>query len=140
MLLKKIFWFGWRKKKYSDSEFLSYNLMLNSGKKICALHDKKNNILTLVLSRIFFRNHNPPCKLNGLSLTSPCGLISKYLEHRIEGWKNHSNFNVIFKTHLIKQISSFTIGNKNGTARGKIQTRWNVKIPQLFMKIIHLKL
>jgi hypothetical protein len=27
-----------------------------------------------------------------------------------------------------------------GTARGKIQTRWNVKIPQLFMKIIHLKL
>jgi hypothetical protein len=49
------------------------------------------------------------------------------------------SLNVIFKTHLIKQTSSFTIGNKNGTARGKIQTRWNVKIPQLFMKIIHLK-
>jgi hypothetical protein len=32
MLLKKIFWFWWRKKK-SDSEFLSYNLMLNSGEK-----------------------------------------------------------------------------------------------------------
>jgi hypothetical protein len=28
---KKIFWFWWRKKK-SDSEFLSYNLMLNTGK------------------------------------------------------------------------------------------------------------
>jgi hypothetical protein len=41
MLLKKIFWFWWRKKK-SDSEFLSYNLMLNSEKKI--------NILTQVLS------------------------------------------------------------------------------------------
>ena len=29
-------------KKKSDSEFLSYNLMLNSGKKIRTLHDKKN--------------------------------------------------------------------------------------------------
>ena len=28
-------------KKKSDSEFLSYNLMLNSGKKIRTLHDKK---------------------------------------------------------------------------------------------------
>jgi hypothetical protein len=41
MLLKKIFWFWWRKKKLSDSEFLSYNLMLNSGNKILALRDKK---------------------------------------------------------------------------------------------------
>jgi hypothetical protein len=31
-------------KKYYDSEFLSYNLMLNSGKKIRALRDKKINI------------------------------------------------------------------------------------------------
>jgi hypothetical protein len=30
-------------KKKSDSEFLSYNLMLNSGKKFRALPDKKNN-------------------------------------------------------------------------------------------------
>jgi hypothetical protein len=29
-------------KKKSDSEFLSYNLMFKSGKKICALRDKKN--------------------------------------------------------------------------------------------------
>jgi hypothetical protein len=29
-------------KKKSDSEFLSYNLMLNSGKKFRALRDKKN--------------------------------------------------------------------------------------------------
>jgi hypothetical protein len=28
-------------KKKSDSEFLSYNLMLNSGKKIPALREKK---------------------------------------------------------------------------------------------------
>jgi hypothetical protein len=28
-------------KKKSDSEFLTYNLMLISGKKICALHEKK---------------------------------------------------------------------------------------------------
>ena len=41
MLLKKIFWFWWRKKKKSDSEFLSYNLMWNSGKKIRALREKK---------------------------------------------------------------------------------------------------
>jgi hypothetical protein len=32
-------------KKYSDSEFLSYNLMLNSGKKIRTSHDKKNKYL-----------------------------------------------------------------------------------------------
>jgi hypothetical protein len=31
------------KKKY-DSEFLSYNLMLDSGKKIRALRDKKKEI------------------------------------------------------------------------------------------------
>jgi hypothetical protein len=42
MLLKKIYSdFGGEKKK-SDSELLSYNLMLNSGKKIRALCDKKN--------------------------------------------------------------------------------------------------
>jgi len=29
-------------KKKSDSEFLSYNLMLNSGKKIRSSRDKKN--------------------------------------------------------------------------------------------------
>ena len=73
MLLKKILWFWWRKKQKSDSEFLSYNLMLNAGKKICALRDKKIDILTLVLSEINFlnetKNHNPPCKLNGRSLT-----------------------------------------------------------------------
>ena len=40
MLLKKNSDFGGRKKK-SDSEFLSYNLMLHSGKKIRALCDKK---------------------------------------------------------------------------------------------------
>ena len=40
MLLKKYSDFGGGEKK-SDSEFLSYNLMLNSGKKIRALQDKK---------------------------------------------------------------------------------------------------
>ena len=38
--------------------------MLNSGKKNCALRDKKNNILTLVLSEKKImnetKNHNPP--------------------------------------------------------------------------------
>ena len=38
--LKKYSDFGGGKKK-SDSEFLSYNLMLNSGKKIGALLDEK---------------------------------------------------------------------------------------------------
>jgi hypothetical protein len=41
MLLKKIFWFWWRKKKNFDSDFLTYNLMLNSEKKNRALRDKK---------------------------------------------------------------------------------------------------
>ena len=47
--------------------------MLNSGKKNCALRDKKINILTLVLSEKKIlnetKNHNPPpFKLNGRSL------------------------------------------------------------------------
>ena len=49
---KKYSDFGGGKKK-SDSEFLSYNLMLNSGEKKFALcATKKINILTLVLSEI----------------------------------------------------------------------------------------
>ena len=63
MLLNKYSGFGGGKKK-SNSEFLSYNLMLNSGKKIRALRDKKINILTLVLSEKKIlnetKNHNPP--------------------------------------------------------------------------------
>ena len=47
--------------------------MINFGKKFRALRDKKNNILTLVLSEKKIlnetKNHNPPCKLNGRSLT-----------------------------------------------------------------------
>ena len=46
--------------------------MLNYGKKIRALRDKKKNILTLVLSEKKIlnetKNHNPPFKLNGQSL------------------------------------------------------------------------
>ena len=46
--------------------------MWNSGKKNCALHDKKKYILTLVLSEKKIlnetKNHNPPFKLNGRSL------------------------------------------------------------------------
>ena len=38
--------------------------MLNSGKKFRTVRDKKNNILTLVVSEIVFlnetKNHNPP--------------------------------------------------------------------------------
>jgi hypothetical protein len=39
---KKYSDFGGGKKNKSDSEFLSYNLMLNSGTKCCALRDKRN--------------------------------------------------------------------------------------------------
>ena len=49
MLLNKYSDFGGGKKK-SDSEFLSYNLMLKSGKKIALCATKKLNIRTLVLS------------------------------------------------------------------------------------------
>ena len=52
--------------------------MLNAGKKNRALRDKKLNILTLVLSEKKFlneiKNHNPPFKLNGRSLS--CGQFS----------------------------------------------------------------
>jgi hypothetical protein len=64
MLLKKIFWFWWRIKNKSDSEFLSYNLMLKSGKKNSRFARQKKNILTLVFSEKKFlnetKNHNPP--------------------------------------------------------------------------------
>jgi hypothetical protein len=50
--------------KFADSEFLSYNLMLNSGRKFRALRDKKIYILTLVFSENKFlnetKNNNPP--------------------------------------------------------------------------------
>jgi hypothetical protein len=55
-------------KKKSDSEFLSYSLMLDCGKAT------KKNILTLVLSEKKLlnvtKNHNPPFKLNGRSLNN----------------------------------------------------------------------
>ena len=44
------------KKKKNDSEFLSYNIMLNSGKKIRALHDKKNCV---VRKHFYERNKKP---------------------------------------------------------------------------------
>ena len=47
--LKKYSDFGGGKKKF-DSEFLSYNVMLNSGKKIALHATKKIKILTLMLS------------------------------------------------------------------------------------------
>ena len=50
MLLKKYFDFGGGKKK-SDSEFLSYNLMLNSGKKIVLCTTKKININSHVVRK-----------------------------------------------------------------------------------------
>jgi hypothetical protein len=61
--------------------------MLNSGKKICALRDKKINILTLVLSEEKFRNkaknHNPPSfKLNGPPKTSLTYLPTTQAEGR----------------------------------------------------------
>ena len=42
------------KKKYSDSEFLTYNLMWNSGKKIRALRDKKKYSNSRVVRNFFF--------------------------------------------------------------------------------------
>ena len=68
MLLKKNSDFGGGKIK-SDSEFLSYNLMLNSGKK---------NILTLVLSTEKIMNEKKPIapslqvKWSVPKLTSQC--------------------------------------------------------------------
>ena len=60
MLLKIIFWFWWRKKKYSNSEFLSYNLMLNSGKKIRASrNNKKYSNSCVVRKKISGRNKKP---------------------------------------------------------------------------------
>ena len=66
MLLKNILILVEGKKK-SDSEFLSYNLMLNSGKKNCALPDKKKifSLLCCPKKKILneTKNHNPPLQV-----------------------------------------------------------------------------
>ena len=49
MLLNKYSDLGGGKKKF-DSEFLSYNLMLNTGKNFALCATRTINILTLVLS------------------------------------------------------------------------------------------
>ena len=63
MLLKKYSDFGGGKKK-SDSEFLSFNLMLYSGEKIRTLRDKKNKYSNsrVVQKKILneTKNHNLP--------------------------------------------------------------------------------
>ena len=61
MLLKKYSDFGGGKKKKSDSEFLSYNLMLNSGKQIHALLDKINKYSNscVVRKKNSVRNEKP---------------------------------------------------------------------------------
>jgi hypothetical protein len=49
-------------KKLSDSEFLSYNLMLNSGNKIRALREKKNyysRVVRKILNETKNHNHTP---------------------------------------------------------------------------------
>ena len=63
VLLKKYSDFGGGKKK-SDSEFLSYNLMLNSGQKFRALRDKKNKYSNscVVRNNISERNKKPSVK------------------------------------------------------------------------------
>ena len=57
---KKYSDFGGGEKK-SDSEILSYNLMLNSGQNFALCATNKNNILTPVVSEKKFlnENHNP---------------------------------------------------------------------------------
>ena len=50
--------FGGGKKNQSDSEFLSYNLMLNSGKKFRILRDKKNKYSNSCVVRKSFSKRN----------------------------------------------------------------------------------
>jgi hypothetical protein len=49
---KKYSDFGGGKNKYSDSEFLSYNLMLNSGKIFHTWCNKKNKYSNFLLSSL----------------------------------------------------------------------------------------
>jgi hypothetical protein len=62
MFLKKYSNFGERKKKSSDSEFLSHNLMLNSGKKTYrGLRDNKNKYSNYrVVRKKISERKNPP--------------------------------------------------------------------------------
>ena len=58
---KKYSDFSGGKKKKSDSEFLSYNLMLNSWKKNCTSRDKKNKYSnSCVVWKFFFEQNKKP--------------------------------------------------------------------------------
>ena len=59
MLLKKYSDFGGGKKK-SDSEFLSYNLMLNTGKNFALCATKKNKYSNSRVVRKKFLNEKKP--------------------------------------------------------------------------------
>ena len=78
--------------------------MLNSGKKIRALRDKKINILTLVLSgkkiRNEAKNHNPSFKLNGRSLicTSQKVTVLKYIVKSIKERKVYTYENIAIQS------------------------------------------
>jgi hypothetical protein len=64
-------WF-FSRKIFCDSEFLSYNLMLNSGEKNRASCDKKNKYSNSCCPKKKNskrkKTHSPPCKLNDRSL------------------------------------------------------------------------
>ena len=77
--------------------------MLNSGKKF-EFRATKKNILTLVLSEQNFlnetKNHNPPCKLNGRSITC----IYRYHKSTLSTvyiYRSQINNNLIMKQHYI---------------------------------------
>ena len=70
--------------------------MLNTGKKICALRDKKISILILVLSENKIlneaKNHNlPPFKLNGWSFKTFC-FVFVFVQVKFLRNSEHSNY------------------------------------------------
>jgi hypothetical protein len=95
-------------------EFLSYNLMLNSGKKICDLFNKKNKYSNSCVVRkkkcwTKQKTITPPFKLNGRSLTSPCDLISfctKKNTSELDSWicVSINPTNQEFCTDLVGQV------------------------------------
>ena len=106
--------------------------MLNYGKKNCALRDKKNNILTLVLSEKFVlnktKNHNPPFKLNGRFLMAfhP----DKRNIFRVTTKKSPQHFYYNMHGHILESVQSAKYLGVTLSA----DLKWNNHIQQMTSK------
>ena len=106
MLLNKIFWFWWRKKKIIWFRVFTYSLMLNSGKKIraCVVWKKKS----WTKQKTITLPPPPPFKLNGRSIIMLCfkGVYFVYSMLKSTNLKYVWYFNCSLSSHFTSMVFS----------------------------------